>query len=96
MPHITVTANAQANLHKLHQFIAAERPDSAIKAMKTIVAAIDRLKQFPELGVEHELVQGMRLLTVPFGKSGYVVYYRYVRPLDRVFILKVKHGRELG
>lgn len=94
MPQITVTANAQANLQKLHQFIATERPDSAIKAMETIVAAIDRLKQFPELGVEHQLVQGMRLLTVPFGKSGYVVYYRYVPGLDRVFILKVKHGRE--
>lgn len=91
---ITVTPKAQADLVKLHAFIAQERPESARKAVQKIISAIDNLKDFPEIGREHSSIKGLRFLYVDFGKSGYAITYRYATNSAILHVLNVKHGKE--
>ena len=91
---ITVTPKAQNDLANLHNFIAQERPESARKAVQTIISAIDNLKDFPEIGREHGSIKGLRFLYVAFGKSGYAITYRYAVGIPVIVVLKIKHGKE--
>jgi len=95
MPQIILTPKAQDNLKQLYQFIANERPSSAREAVDTIITNIDRLALFPEIGVPHRELTQLRVLVIPFGKSGYSVYYKFNKPADRVEILNIRHDRQL-
>lgn len=68
-------------------------PDSAVR-IGEITAAIQVLTHSPLIGRpagagKHELVIGR-------GAHGYLALYRYVPPIDAVFILAVRHQSERG
>ncbi len=94
MPQIILVPKAQENLKTLHDFIAKERPESAKDAVKAIVDGIDKLTIFPEMGLEHKQIIGLRTLIIPFGKSGYTVIYRWLINADVIEILKIKHDKQ--
>jgi toxin ParE1/3/4 len=60
------------DLKSIFDFIAADRPQVAIKAIQRVLDAGDTLAKFPELGLRRdELVQGLRAFVV----GNHVVYY---------------------
>ena len=94
MPQIILVPKAQDNLKKLHDFIAKERPESAKKAVKVIIGGIEKLMLFPEIGVPDANLTGLRTLIIPFGKSGYSVFYKWKEGDDLLKVLKIKHDSQ--
>jgi plasmid stabilization system protein ParE len=86
---------ALRDLQRLHRFLAAKNARAADRAIVTIRASVDVLREFTELGRwADDLNIDHRELLVPFSDSGYVV--AYVKGEDVVEILDVRHQREAG
>jgi plasmid stabilization system protein ParE len=82
-----------ADLGRLRDFLVEKDPRAAARASETLAEAIDSLLQFPDRGRISPL-PGHRELVVPFGKSAYVVRYKYRAESQTVSIVRVWHGRE--
>lgn len=59
-----------------------------------IVQAIDVLAHSPLIG--RKVKGGKRELVIGQGSRGYVALYRFVAPLDTVFVLAMRSQREAG
>jgi plasmid stabilization system protein ParE len=90
---LNVSQAAQADLLRLHAFLADKNPDAARRAVASIAGAIDSLDLFPERG-RPSSVAGARELIVPFGDSTYLVRYAHDAARDELVILRVWHSRE--
>jgi toxin ParE1/3/4 len=88
---VTVVWSPRAigHLAELRASIARENPDAAARTAATLLAAVDRLKELPNLGRPGR-VSGTRELVVP--GTRFVVPYR-VRG-ERLEIIAVFHGRQ--
>ena len=82
---------AEADLELHFDALNANNPIAASKATRLVFKAGASLSVFPYRGRSIDGTQQRKLL-VPFGKYGYVLYYRIEG--DQVFILRVHHGRE--
>jgi toxin ParE1/3/4 len=80
---------AIAHLSALRDYIARENRGAASRTATTLLAAVDRLANLPNLGRPGR-VSGTRELVVP--GTRYVIPYR-VRG-DRLEIIAVFHGRQ--
>lgn len=96
MPYIIRwTANALAGLVRVHAFLAEADAIAAQKALDAIEAATDVLEQFPHVGrPTDDLEPDHRELLIPFGASGYALFYEVLG--EDVLILALKHQREAG
>ena len=96
MPYIVRwTDNAIAGLARVHAFLATLDSGAARQALDAIEAGADMLEQFPNAGRPADgLEPDHRELLIPFGGSGYALFYEVVG--DVVFILAVKHQKEAG
>ena len=96
MPHIVRWSdNALAGLTRLHAFLAESDPQVAQKALDAIEAGTDVLEQFPHVGrPADDLEPEYGELLIPFGASGYAVFYEVGE--GYVLILSLKHQREAG
>lgn len=75
------------------EFLSEKSIMAAERAAETILAAGNRLGEFPHIGRPyHKAPDRYRELIVPFGAEGYALLYEVLA--DRVFILGVKHQRE--
>jgi len=94
MPRVIWTSNATFCMERLYHFLKEKNPNAAKKAIKKIKEGADALKSTPYAGkpIEHMEAQ-FRAYSVPFGKRGYVVLYKYEG--DDIFIVSVKHYLEL-
>jgi len=88
---LVVSQAAQADLLRLHDFLAGADPAVARRAVSAIVGAIDTLALFPERG-RPSVLPGLRELIVPFGEAAYVV--RYALDSGGIVVLRIWHGRE--
>ena len=89
------TDNAIDGLARVHAFLAEIDPDMAQQALDAIEAGADILEQFPNAGrPADDLEPDHRELLIPFGGSGYALFYEVVG--DSVFMLAVKHQKEAG
>ena len=70
-----------------------EQPDAARRALASIWTAINRLQEFPELGMSTEDAN-LRQIVVRFGASGYIVRYAVLREDGNILITRIWHGRE--
>ena len=87
--------NALAGLVRVHAFLAQSDPQAAQKALDAIEVATDVLEQFPHAGrPADDLEPEHRELLIPFGASGYAVFYEVGE--GHVLILAIKHQREAG
>jgi addiction module RelE/StbE family toxin len=77
------------HLSALRAYIARDNPDAAADVALTILAAVERLAELPNLGRPGRLT-GTRELVV--SGTPYVIPYR-VRP-ERLEIIAVFHGRQ--
>jgi toxin ParE1/3/4 len=88
---VTVVWSPRAigHLAALRDYIARENPGAAARTATTLLAAVDRLAELPNLGRSGR-VSGTRELVVP--GTRYVIPYR-VRG-ERLEIITVFHGRQ--
>jgi toxin ParE1/3/4 len=88
---VTVVWSPRAigHLAALRDYIARENPGGAARTGTTLLAAVDRLAELPNLGRPGR-VSGTRELVVP--GTRYVIPYR-VRG-ERLEIIAVFHGRQ--
>ena len=96
MPYIVRwTENAIDGLARIHAFLAETDPDMARQALDAIEAGADILEQFPSAGrPADDLEPDHRELRIPFGGSGYALFYEVAG--DSVLMLAVKHQRDAG
>jgi plasmid stabilization system protein ParE len=95
MTPVIWTAAALRDVARLHAFLAPKNREVAQRAIRAIRQGVRSLGTHPELGrpVE-EMPPEFRERFVPFGRSGYVMLYRYDG--SQVAILAVRHSREAG
>ena len=94
MPHVRLSARAQADLSRLHTFLVGKDVNAAKRAMLAIREAFRPLPHAPTIGRLVEDSEDLRELVIDFGASGYLALYRFETVLDTVTILAVKHQRE--
>jgi len=90
---ILLTADAVLDVERLRTFLDQSNPDAARRALKLIWTAIERLQEFPALGMPTE-DGDIRQLVIRFGASGYIVRYVNIPESGDVLVLRVWHGRE--
>lgn len=87
---VRFSPDAELDLDRLSDFLAAVAPAAAVRAANEIRSGILSLRNFPEQGAR---VNGtLRQLIIPFGDSGYVVQYR-VDP-ETIVVARIFHMRE--
>ena len=86
---IVWSPRAMAHLAELRAYIAADNPAAASRISATLLAAVERLAELPNLGRPGR-VAGTRELVVP--GTPYVIPYR-VRG-NRLEFVAVFHGRQ--
>ena len=93
---VRFTAEAEADLLRLFDFLLEQDYAAAEKARAAIAKAVDLLELFP-FSCRKALGGGgkpfLRELIIPFGSSGYVVLFEIERR-DAVTLLAVRHQRE--
>ena len=88
---IRLSPDAVLDVERLRTFLDQNNPDAAQRAMVRIWTAIERLQEFPALGIPTKDAD-VRQIMIRFGASGYVV--RYVAEADDIVITRIWHGRE--
>jgi plasmid stabilization system protein ParE len=95
MPRLIWTPRALGDVARLHDFLAAKDRNAAKRAVRAIRQGVKVLARHPQIGrPAAEMEPAFREWVIAFGASGYVVLYRL--EADRVVLLAVRHGRELG
>lgn len=94
MPHVRLSARAQADLSRLHAFLVSKDINAAKRAMLAIREAFLPLQHAPMIGRPVEDHAELRELVIDFGASGYLALYHFDPAQDAVTILAVKHQRE--
>lgn len=94
MAQVIYVDEALLDLERLFDFIAAEDPPAATRAIRHIREAIELLERHPMIGRPAE--HGMRELVISYGKSGYVALYEFVETDDVVLVFALRHQREGG
>ena len=96
MPYIVRwTDNAMDGLVRVYAFLVERGLGVAQQALDAIEAGADILERFPNAGrPADDLEPEHRELLIPFGGSGYSLFYEVAG--DAVFILAVKHQKEAG
>ena len=90
---ILLSHDAVGDVERLRTFLDHENPDAARRALAAIWAAIDRLQDFPALGMPTEDAD-IRQIVVRFGVSGYIIRYVVLAEPDDVLVTRIWHGRE--
>lgn len=92
MAEIKFAPQAVADIEKAYQFHAMDSA-LAIRAVEAIRSAIEVLADHPLIGRSTE--QSLRELVISFGKTGYVALYSYEEDRKEVWILGLRHQRQL-
>ena len=92
MSEITWLPEAIEDLHRLRHFLTDKNPNAALRAGQTILDAVNRLSQFPQIGRPMNDETPRRELVIAFGSGAYVL--RYLFEDDTVFIVRVWHSKE--
>ncbi|MCD2176279.1 type II toxin-antitoxin system RelE/ParE family toxin [Rhizobium sp. C1] len=91
---IRVLPEARQDLRRLQGFLLSRNPLAAEKAMMAIKSGFLRLQENPRLGIVMEERPTDRQLFIPFGNSAYILRYRLDEEQERLFVVRIWHGRE--
>jgi len=95
MPRIIISDNAKNNIIRLREFLKGKNPNAAMRAAQAILKIVPILEQHPQIGRPIEgMEEKIREVSIPFGRSGYVVRYLYAG--SYVKIIAVRHMKEVG
>jgi plasmid stabilization system protein ParE len=90
---IFLSPAAASDVERLRTFLDQNNPDAARRALRVIWTAIERLQEFPAIGVPIGNA-GVRQIVIRFGASGYIVRYIALAETKDILITRVWHGRE--
>jgi plasmid stabilization system protein ParE len=90
---ILLSADAVEDIERLRSFLNQNNPDAARRALALIWTAIDRLQEFPDLGMPTGDAD-IRQIVVRFGASGYIVRYASLPEDGSILVTRIWHGRE--
>jgi plasmid stabilization system protein ParE len=91
---ILLSPDAAQDVERLQAFLDQNNPDAAHRALALIWTAIERLQEFPAMGMPTKDA-GIRQIVVRFGASGYIVRYNVRSETNDILITRVWHGREM-
>lgn len=83
---------AEADIHRVHSFLAEIDPIAATKAIDAILDNVDLLRTHPGMGRRFESHPLLRHWTVQFGSAGYVIQYGVSD--ETLFVTRIWHSRE--
>lgn len=89
---ILLSPDAVEDVERLRAFLDQNNPGAAQRALASIWTAIERLQEFPDMGMRTDA--DIRQIVVRFGASGYIVRYAAVRGDGDILITRIWHGRE--
>jgi len=93
MPHLIWTQRAVFDLDRLRNFLFANSPSAAQRAMTTILQSARELSRHPLLGRPATDIQpSCREMIIRFGKGAYLLLYEVQE--DRLVIHSIRHSRE--
>jgi plasmid stabilization system protein ParE len=90
---ILLSPDAVDDVERLRAFLDQNNPDAARRALASIWTAIERLQEFPDLGMTTE-DPDIRQIVVRFGSSGYIVRYAALLAEGNILVTRIWHGRE--
>jgi toxin ParE1/3/4 len=90
---ILLSPDAVEDVERLRSFLDQNNPGAAQRALTLIWTAIDRLQDFPDLGMPTGDTD-IRQIVVRFGASGYIVRYAALLETKDILITRIWHGRE--
>ena len=90
---IHLSPDAVEDVERLRSFLDQADPDAAWRALASIWTAVERLQEFPELGLPTGDAD-IRQIVVRFGGSGYIVRYAALPEEGDILITRIWHGRE--
>ena len=89
---ILLSPDAVEDVERLRTFLDQTNPGAARRAL-LIWTAIERLQEFPALGMQTEDAD-VRQIVIRFGTSGYIVRYTIISETTDILVTRVWHGRE--
>jgi len=90
---VVYSENALGDLERAFEFLAGHDPGAAATAATVIREAVDTLARHPLIG---RSVEGnLRELVISYGRTGYIALYQFVPAQDQIWILGIRHQREL-
>ena len=90
---ILLSPDAVEDVERLRNFLDQNNPGAARRALALIWTAIERLQEFPALGMPADDTD-LRQIVIRFGASGYIVRYAVIPETGDIPITRVWHGRE--
>jgi toxin ParE1/3/4 len=90
---ILLSRDAIEDVERLRAFLDHANPGAAKRALALIWTAIERLQDFPALGMPIE-DPDIRQIVIRFGASGYIIRYAILHETSDVLITRIWHGRE--
>jgi len=90
---ILLSPDAVDDIERLRSFLDRNHADAARRALASIWTAIDRLREFPDLGMPTGDAD-IRQIVVRFGASGYIIRYVSLPAEGNILITRIWHGRE--
>lgn len=94
MPRVRLSARAQPDLLRPHQFLREKDASIAKRALIAINAGLKPLEDSPAIGRPMEDFSELRELVIDFGSAGYLALYRYEPEFNVVTVLAIKHQKE--
>jgi plasmid stabilization system protein ParE len=89
MAEINWTAEAERWLRDIHDYIAQDSPESAIRVVEDIYERAQILRQFPEIGYRYDRIPNEHIRILLYGH--YRIAY-LIKPDGNIDILGVFHG----
>jgi toxin ParE1/3/4 len=94
MAEVIWTEPALADLERIADYIALDKPEAASRFVRSVFAHVGKLSRHPELGPRiPELLPGSRYRQIV--ESPCRIFYRYEKTSGKVFILGVMRGEQL-
>jgi len=90
---ILLSHDAVEDVERLRAFLDHASPGVARRALALIWAAVEKLQDFPALGMPTDDPE-IRQLVIRFGASGYIVRYVILPETTDILVTRVWHGRE--
>lgn len=90
---ILLSQDAVEDLERLRAFLDHANPKAAKRASALIWTAIEKLQEFPALGMPTDDPE-IRQIVIRFGASGYIVRYVVLPETADILVTRIWHGRE--
>ena len=89
MAEIRWTSEAERWLRDIHDYIALDKPDAAVRTVRAIYEKVRLLSEFPELGYRYENARGQDIRILIYGH--YRIAY-LTKPDGNIEVLGVFHA----